>query len=306
MHKTWKLTFTLALIGLVVSGLSYPRAAFPDGANPTDKVYVGFHDDAREEMVNGKPGVAGKRVIRPAFERSASGWHPANATSLAPRMKWTIAFDGRNLGSVESEADRSGGLTPFQTILTPVADVPSVGSPSEKFAGLLGHPAKMRRPLVAVSKPYFEDPDGWKRTKPPDEIGRLVRAAFRRKYPRVDRCKEEEVAEKNWKFPDSALALPVVYASNKHSFLVQASLNAGECGYVDDPDDPLADPWFFVSSEGEVRRIGSFMSLLDAGDYGNDQHSEVIFFLSQGENTDGFVLFDSTFGKPVFFSWHYH
>ena len=41
------------------------------------------------------------------------------------------------------------------------------------------------------------------------------------------------------------------------------------------------------------------MTLLDAGDYDDDGQSEVVFFLSQGENTDGFVLYDATFAKPI-------
>jgi len=275
--------------------------------NPDDKIYLGFLDDAREEMVNWKAGVARQRVIRPAFERSSRGWSQADLTTLPARMTWTVAFDGRSLGQLESQADPEGGLTAFQTILTSAAAVPNVGLPSDEFAGIMAiGETKVRRPLVVVSKPYVQDPDRWKRTKLPEEAGRLVRKAFRREYPHVDRCKEEEVVERNWKFPDSALALPVAYASNKHSFLIEARLSAGDCGWVNDPDDPLSDPWFFVSRDGAVRRIGSFMTLLDAGDYDNDGQSEVIFFLSQGENTDGFVLFDATFTQPVSFVWHYH
>ncbi len=63
---------------------------------------------------------------------------------------------------------------------------------------------------------------------------------------------------------------------------------------------------FFVSGDGVVRPLGSFVSLLDAGDYDNDGKSEVVFFLSQGENTDGFVLFDASFEKSVSLLWHYH
>jgi hypothetical protein len=113
-------------------------------------------------------------------------------------------------------------------------------------------------------------------------------------------------AQRNWKFPDSALSFPIAYSSNKHSFLVEASLDAGDCGYISEPNEPESGPWFFVSSDGSVRRIGSFLTLLDAGDYDNDGRSEVVFVLSQGENTDGFVLFDGTFEKPVTLTWHYH
>src|SRR5271167_3461941 len=69
----------------------------------SDKLYLGFLDDAREEMVNWKAGVASHRVIRPAFEKTLAGWRRVDPSSLPPRMNWTIAFDGRNLGQVESQ-----------------------------------------------------------------------------------------------------------------------------------------------------------------------------------------------------------
>jgi hypothetical protein len=272
-----------------------------------EKIYVGVLDDAREEMVNLKPGVAQERVVRPVFEKTASGWNKLDNSSLPPHMIWTVAFDGKNLGTVETQAS-SEGFTPVRKILTPQSGIPSVGAPSQQFAGLLGGggQTKVRRPLMVVSKNFVHDPDGWKRAKLPDEIAVLVRRVFRRDYPHVDRCKDEEIAQQNWKFPDSALSFPIAYSSNKHSFLVEASLDAGNCGYISEPDEPESEPWFFVSSDGIVRRIGSFLTLLDAGDYDNDGRSEVVFVLSQGENTDGFVLFDSTFEKPVTLAWHYH
>jgi len=273
------------------------------------QIFVAILDDAREEMVNWKPGIAQERVIRPAFEKTASGWKRVDSWSLADHMNWTVAFDGRNLGKVDSQADHEGAfhLTPAQRILTVASAVPTVGSPSQAFAGIKGiGPTKFRRPLVAVSQPNFHDPDGWKRTKLTDEVVASLRKAFRREYPHVDRCKDEQTVEDNWAFPDSALTFPVAYASNKSSFLVEASLNAGDCGWVDEPDDPESEPWFFVSGSGTIRRVGSFMSLLDAGDYDNDGKSEVIFFLSQGENTDGFILFDASFENQVSLVWHYH
>jgi hypothetical protein len=271
-----------------------------------ERVYIGILDDAREEMVNWKSGVAQHRVIRPAFAETLTGWNVASSSSLPSQMSWTIAFDGRNLGQVKAQGPLNQGLTLFQSILTPAAAVPSVGSPSRDFAGIMGLTTKVRRPLVVVSQPYFRDPDGWKRATVPGRAAELVRNAFRNEYPHVDRCKDEEITERNWRFPDAALTFPVAYASNKGSWLVETRLNAGDCGWVDNPGDPLSDPWFYVSPNGDVRRIGSFMSLLDTGDYGDDGRSELIFFLSQGEDTDGFVLFDSTLQKWVDFTWHYH
>jgi hypothetical protein len=271
------------------------------------RLFVGFLDDDREEMANWKPGVAQQRLIRPAFERTRSGWQAITRSSLPPRLRWTVAFDGKKVGEIESRAG-SVGLTIEEVLLTPAAAVPVVGAPSSRFAGVLaGGPGTARRPLVLVSKPYFSDPDGWKRlAKPTDEVAALVRSAFRREFPHVTRCKDEEVVEKDWKFPDSSLEIVTVYTSNKRSFVAETRLNAGNCGYVDDPNDPLSDPWFFVSEAGVVRRFGSFMTLLDAGDYDNDGRSELVFFLSQPEDTDGFVLFDADLREQARLTWSYH
>jgi hypothetical protein len=298
--------FTIGIL-LSVLFLNATLCAQTSPVTTNDVIYVGFLDDAREEMVDWKPGVARQRVIRPAFEKTGSRWKEVDVSSVPQHMEWTIAFHGRNLGQVDSKGGPEG-LTAVQTVVTAVGVVPTVGSPSQKLAGLMAiGPTKVRRPLTVVSKPYFQDPDGWKRTtKLPQEVSELVRKAFRHDFPHVDRCKDEEIVERNWKFPDSALALPIAYASNKRSFLVRASLNAGDCGYVDDPDDPLSNPWFFIAPDGTVRRIGSFMTLLDTGDYDNDGKSELVFFLSQGEDTDGFVLYDANLQKRAGLTWHYH
>lgn len=310
----------IALWTLLVATAIAPAApaqvppAAPNGAK--GKIFVGILDDAREEMVNWQPGVSSQRFVRPAFEKTRSGWRKIVPAPLPARMTWTVAFDGRDLGQIKSEAGWNGygpghnGMPPLtlvQTIVTPAAAVPSIGAPSEEFSFLGMGPTKVRRPLVVVSAPNFSDPDGWKRVTPlPESIATLVRLAFRQDFPHVSRCKDEVIVQRNWSFPDSALKLPIAYASNKNSFLVVADLDAGDCGYVDDPDDPLSNPWFFVSANGTVRRLGGFLTLIDAGDYGNDGKSELIFLLEQPENTEGFILYDADLHKQASLIWHYH
>ena len=292
---------------LVISAL-VPLTGWTQNASapPNTRIIVGILDDAREEMVNWKPGVAQNRIVRPAFEKTPLGWKPVDETPLPASMKWTVAFDGRSLGSVETEAGAEG-FTRIYKITTPTAKIPSVGQPSQQFSGIMGNgETKFRRPLVVVSRPNYGDPDGWKRTKLPDRIAAMIREAFRRQYPHVDRCKEEEIMERDWKFPDSALSFPFAYASNKDSFLAEVDIDSGDCGWIDQPDQPESGPWFFVSADGKVKWVGSFLSLLDAGDYDSDGRSEFVFFLSQGENTDGFVLFDAKFENQISLLWHYH
>lgn len=278
-------------------------------------VYVGLLDDSREQMSNWRSGVASERVIRPAFEKRGNEWKPIVSQSFPHRFTWIVSFNGTELGKVTSQdpsgRDLAAGHPPFlsfvQTILTPASQTPSVGSPSTKYSAMGLGPTKGRRPLVVDSRPPNGDPDDWKRISgPTSEVAALVRAAFRSDLPHANQCKKESVVRQNWKFPDSSLAFVTSYVSNKGSYLVETSLDAGDCGYVDDPNDPLSEPWFFVSKDGQTRRIGSFMKLLDAGDYDGDGRSELIFILNQPEDLDGFILFDSNLRKQASLTWTYH
>ena len=174
---------------------------------------MGILDDAREELDGEKTDVVTRRLVMPAFEKRNAEWQPV--THFWPhRMKWTVAFNGKNLGEIESQAStveadqiNSNSSRAKQLIVTASGEVPMVGKPSREFAGissLFGLTA-VRRPLVVVSKPFYHDPDGWNRTQLREEIAQLVRNAFRRQFPHVDRCKDEKIVERDWKFPDSSV-----------------------------------------------------------------------------------------------------
>jgi hypothetical protein len=298
--------------GLVAATALTPKVQGPVATqrNSDDAIYVGILDDAREAFGGEKTSIFKRRIVMPAFENRDAEWHAV--THFWPHsMKWTVAFDGRNLGEVESQASsveadqiNSNDSRAKELIVTPEAKVPTVGKPSREFAGissLFGLNA-VRRPLVVVSKPYYRDPDGWKRTQLREPIAGLVRETFRRQYPHVDRCKDEEIAERDWKFPDSALSVRAAYASNKNSFLVAVNLDAGDCGWggrPDEPTDSFVFQWFLVEADRSVRRIGGFEVLLDAGDYDNDGRSELIFFSTRSESSDAYDLLYDNLQKRV-------
>jgi hypothetical protein len=58
---------------LLVCALFAPAALCGQTSLVNSNVYVGFLDDAREEMANWKPGVAQERFVRPAFEKTKRG-----------------------------------------------------------------------------------------------------------------------------------------------------------------------------------------------------------------------------------------
>ncbi len=283
----------------------------PQRASP---IYVGLLDDARKEMVNWKPGVAPDRIVRPAFQKNGTAWVGVNSSSFPARVSWTVAFSGKSIGRLEGlsagsdEAVRvPDDLTFIQVISTPPSDIPSIGVPQVRWAPLGMGQTKGRRPLVVVSRPNAADPDGWRRIdRLPAGVESSVRTAFRGRFPHFFRCRNESIVQRGWRFPDSALRFTSAYVSNKNTYLVEADLAAGDCGYVDDPNDPLAGPWFFVTASGRSRRIGAFMTLLDAGDYDNDGKSELIFMIEQPEDTEGFALFDADMQERASLLWSYH
>ncbi len=99
--------------------------------------------------------------------KKRSEWRPVN--SFLPRkVRWTIAFDGKLLGQVESqasydEAQRRAINSNFpgrSRRFDVYCGHPTVGKASQEFTGvssLLGL-TSIRRPLVVVSKPYYGDP----------------------------------------------------------------------------------------------------------------------------------------------------
>lgn len=275
-----------------------------------DDIYVGILDDAREDVRDGKTNPIERRVVMPAFEKHNGEWRAIKHFS-PHSLKWTIAFDGKNLGQVESQASsveadqiNSDSSRAKQVLVTLPDNVPTVGKRSKEFTGVssLFGLASVRRPLIVVSKPYYRDPDAWKRTQPSEETSRLVRDAFRKQYPHVDRCKDEKIAEHDWKFPDSALTLPYAYASNKNAFIVAVSLDAGNCGWGGQPEDPtdaFVYQWFLVAADSRISRIGGFQVLVDAGDYDNDGRSELIFFSTRSESSDAYDLLYDNFQKKV-------
>ena len=63
---------------------------------------------------------------------------------------------------------------------------------------------------------------------------------------------------------------------------------------------------FALTPAGEVVWLGARMTLVDAGDYDADGHSELVFFITDEHNHEGYVLVPADFHRPVKFEWSHH
>lgn len=138
-------------------------------------------------------------AVRAVFQKNGTDWQafPSNCpdqdclrtiSSRYPReVVWTIAFDGRNLGHVT-------GRTPKEfkfyshiglQVIVGGGSVPTIGKRSAEYGGYTE--ASVYRPLVANSRPYFNDPESWRPSGLPADLIGILRQQFRRQFPKF--CK---------------------------------------------------------------------------------------------------------------------
>jgi hypothetical protein len=295
-----------------VAGLVALAGSIGSSAQVSQQVLVGILEDnpGRYE------GDAHHRTVRVAFRRERGAWvaFPNNcpdpvcvetiAASFPSQVNWTISFDGKRLGQVTGRTPPSFDLYATvgqQQILENGAPPPTVGKPSEEFAGFLDEP--VYRPLVAISTLNYRNPDGWKRSRPRDDVARALRAAFRMRYPKVENCTTADDQPQPWKYQDTNIDLKNVYASARGWLIAEVVLSESKC---DGPaEEPFWSHWFVVTPERQIRFLDSNMWLVDAGDYDNDGRSELVFSID-GYNHGGYRLFYDDFTRKAVFEFSYH
>jgi len=254
------------------------------------------------------------RSVRALFIKSGNDWKSLpndciSETCLAQLSKdyprettWTIAFDGRSLGEVRSripgeilQYNRAGQ----QQIVTalPKGRVPTIGLRTKEFAGFIDDP--VFRPLVAVSQPNFKDPDLWKPTTNDAAPTALVRAEFRRKHPKVTNCEVEEMRD----YRDSEIKILKSYLANTGWRLVATSFHG--CDIDDLRGDGLTNEWFAIDPAGAAHYLQPNLVLVDAGDYDNSGHSQLLFLIDD-YNRGGYVLYYNNFQSHATFEYTFH
>lgn len=308
--------------------IAFYLALWPNGSQARrpqtqsgDVVYVGVIEDDRRQLDRLGPKdsipVSG-RTITPLFEKDQSGWKPVRDRDLSQRITWSVVFDGKNLGTIDSEPiprailGNVTGPTNIHSILTPAKEIPVVGKPGGRFSGSSGK--LVRRPLVVVSKPNFSDPDEWKPSAIPNGILEEVRTTFRTTFRHIRQCNAAgEALKDDWSIPASEIVVSKSYGSTKHEYIVETHVLHSKClfnVYGGDFQSMGGNQVFFASPDHKAVLLGLQWELLDAGDYDGEGRSEVIFQVAEGKDidieTEGYVLFYDDFQHNARFTWTNH
>jgi hypothetical protein len=257
------------------------------------------------------------RSVRVVFEKAGTTWRAFQndcrnrqclktvTKSYPSEMRWTIAFDGRNLGQVTSRTPndfRWYGDVGQQEIIS-TSPVPTVGSRSSEFGGYSD--AVVYRPLIANSQDYFVDPDRWKPLEVAPQFAAQLRQAFRKRFPKL--CRSSETNPSNlevFHYRDDEVKVVKAYASRSGWIVARVHLQAIDCNDVEAGFD-IDDPWFVVDTHKSVTYLDSGLWLVDAGDYDNDGRSELVFSINR-DNEGGYELYYDDFKKHATFKFNFH
>ncbi len=262
------------------------------------------------ENVNGgnfsSPAMASPHV-RVAFEKKGAEWIAA-PRKIPQTVTWTVAFDGRALGTITSSTIASPAYGDVNT--QAVTGVPPDAILVRRGAAGFAYTGDIRansRPLILVSQPNSSDPDGWKPTVLSLGEKQLAVKALRAKVPTSERCDQpEQDPIHRVPYPDSAIRFLKAYRSKNGDIVLGMILDdkRANCGFFD--DENFFDYWFYLQASGRVEPLDSQMTPVDAVDLDNSGKSAWIFMTSRGEDEDGYELFYDDFSKKVSFSWTYH
>lgn len=260
--------------------------------------------------------------VRLAFKRTAAGWEPfpheapdgdtlrALVNAYPAVVTLTIGFDGRSLGTVTARRpEKYKSYGDVGLLAVSASGVPSVGAPSEKSPFIrMGAQASFRS-LAASSRGAVSDPDGWKRATASTIVRTRAIAALRARLPKVETCDKADRVLPRRAYADDEVMTVETFTSRSGACVVSLVIAPKRNSFCEYGDEEVADPLvhtFAVEPAGKVTFIGTALTLVGAGDYDSDGHSELIFWRSEGDNKQGYMLVGDDFRSRVVFDWNYH
>jgi len=274
-----------------------------------EPVYVGVLEPPQEHA----SGQSQQFHVRVAFRFGDGRWsamphEAADENALAklaaefPReVSWTIALQGKSLGQVSSV--RPPAYSGYSDVglenLNAGSKPPAIRDSAAAFGTWMG--TARYRPLLAVSGPYYHDPDQWGHFEAPAAMRKKAVAAFRRQIALDMTCDGKPTRG----YPDSAILIYGKPYRSVHGDVLIALLpdpRRNRCGGP--AGDQWQSAWFHLKGDN-FRWIGNGLTLLDIGDYNGNGATEILFQYD-GYDRDGYVLLDPRDESKIEFSWSYH
>lgn len=243
-------------------------------------------------------------VIRVAFQCKNGIWQampnhiagnqpaPIPAYDYPKEINWNLAFNSKSIGHFRSHSPLQ--WSNFSDIGLEEPETKS-NIPSLKLATKAGASnfhywtlELKNRPLVASSGHHLDDPDNWKPLVPlPHPCHELISA-----YRKATKGNTSH-------FSDKQILVRGCYKSRHNDELISLAVPSsevkGDFDYVQ---------WFHIQGN-KANFLGSSLEFIDAGDYDNDGHSEIVFH-KPAYNYDAYVLFYDNLQKQLEFGWSYH
>lgn len=259
-----------------------------------------------EDAILDREGYPHQTVVHVAFERKDGEWGPVGEPPS--RLNWTACFAGREVGSVASRSpenppEASRRRKAHEPV--PGSHVPFVGKPSAAFAGWMG--GEVHRPLVVTTGHGCRDPEHWRPSAPPQGVLKRLVSELRKVTKDIYDCGPAG-DHGPYSFPDGDIVTLTSHVSDSSSRIVSLSVRvpadlAERCGVTSGSGwEPHT---FVVLPDGQIRHLGSGLTLLDAGDYDGDGYSELVFFVARYD-AGGYALFRGNLPRLVSYEWNYH
>lgn len=252
-------------------------------------------------------------AVRVLFAKNDTGWVALtdrdrfDRAPIIPGMQWTIAFEGRNLGSVRI-SNQFPNITPAWTFprdmvieLAAGQDPPLIANTKRQFGGWCQPP--QNRPLVLVNGPNFRDPEGWKPFTPESSMRQTLYPAFHQVADSVYYCPEDMEKYELFDYKWTDLVIKAGYRNLNNDAIVAIQLDSElyKCDGVVGPNWHVH--WFLLGDQPIL--VGRGLELADFGDYDSDGNSEILFWY-RAYNRDGYSLFYENFTKRIDYWWGYH
>ncbi|WP_424964048.1 hypothetical protein [Ekhidna sp.] len=235
---------------------------------------------------------------------SRTGWKVDDSDSLE-NLSMTICFDNRTLGTIELLKKWPYDCTYMNDkkfVIKNSSQIPKVGKPTMQFAGWPYH--MVYRPVVINSQPYYKDPLKWRPFVPSESDSTLIHEWLSEEYFQSDTAIINKIL-KSYSTADRTRKLVNLHLND--GFQIKIPYKEQFKIYDGEAFTPYAryNLWFLIRDDNEVQQISPFLTLVDAGDYNNNDQVEVIFMI-QDYNYDGFVMYYNDFEDLVQYGWRYH